>query len=788
MRVSLCLLLGLLALPAYGQPDTEKNIAIPPELISIVVAVTLNESKKGDFFIYATADGDYLIKTTDLQAMGVHDITSKVLTIGDADYFSVKSIADFNVSFDENNLLLKIISAPKLLHKNIINLSARRQKHVLKPENSSAFINYRIGYNRADSNSDSYNLAAETGVRVLDTLFLSNFSHLQNAQGSQSVRLMSSITHDWREDLTRLTAGDFFASSGDLGSTLNLGGLSFSKRYSIDPYFIKRPTAELAGAVATPSEADIYLDDVHLRNVKLSPGEFQLQNLNSFGGSRNIRVIIKDTYGREQEINQDYYFAEAPLSRGLHEYSYNIGSVRLDYGNASSHYGKLATSLYHRYGLNDNLTLGLRAESMGANVNAGPQVLLRTDQVGVISAAMAASHAPELGSGLAGQLGYSYRRGDFNTKLLLRKAQKNYILANSHVTTSQPDINVIAGVSYGSSSVGIWGLNYNTSSQYDGTDYRTTSLSYSKALFNKVSLTGTLTHLSTQSSSVNSSENSFFIGVSYYPQNNLAVRATHHEKGQTQTDTLQISKNPPLGEGWGYRVRDESISSESRHSNMLDSYVQWNAKHGTVSANYRSDGGSDSYQTALTGAVGYIDGKFGFSRPIYDSFGLVRVGDLEGVRISRNNQVVGKTNADGEVFIPNMGSYLENQISIDDKDIPIDYEFKVKEIYVAPGFRSGALINFNIKRIQAISGRLKISTENGLKILENKDIRLVDMVSGSSLADPVVVGKGGEFYIEDIKAGLYQGSVANSGKTCIFNLVIPENREFFTELGDVICE
>jgi outer membrane usher protein FimD/PapC len=220
----------------------------------------------------------------------------------------------------------------------------------------------------------------------------------------------------------------------------------------------------------------------------------------------------------------------------------------------------------------------------------------------------------------------------------------------------------------------------------------------------------------------------------------------------------------------------------------VDSYLQWNAKHGIVSASYQSSGSNETYQATLAGAVGYIDGKFGFSRPIYDSFGLVKLGDLAGVRVSSNNQVIGKTNASGEVFVPNMGSYLENQISIDDKDIPIDYEFKVKEVYVSPGLRSGSLIKFNITRIQAISGRLKIRTETGLKALENNEMKLFDRVSGSAVSEVVVVGKGGEFYIEDIKAGVYEANVAYNSKTCIFNLVIPENREYFTELGDIICE
>lgn len=128
MRVSLCLLLGLSVLPAYAEADAEKhrlntelktnkNSVKTPGLVNVVVSVTLNESKKGDFFIYVTGDGDYLVKVSDLAAMDVRGINSEKLTIENIDYFSLKSITGFNISFDENNLALKIISAPALLNK-----------------------------------------------------------------------------------------------------------------------------------------------------------------------------------------------------------------------------------------------------------------------------------------------------------------------------------------------------------------------------------------------------------------------------------------------------------------------------------------------------------------------------------------------------------------------------------------------------------------------------------------------------------------------------------------------
>jgi outer membrane usher protein len=52
---------------------------------------------------------------------------------------------------------------------------------------------------------------------------------------------MSNVTYDRRNEQQRIVVGDFIASSGDLGSSINLGGLSFSKIYAMNPYFIKNP-------------------------------------------------------------------------------------------------------------------------------------------------------------------------------------------------------------------------------------------------------------------------------------------------------------------------------------------------------------------------------------------------------------------------------------------------------------------------------------------------------------------------------------------------------------------
>lgn len=213
-----------------------------------------------------------------------------------------------------------------------------------------------------------------------------------------------------------------------------------------------------------------------------------------------------------------------------------------------------------------------------------------------------------------------------------------------------------------------------------------------------------------------------------------------------------------------------------------------NTKQAVLTANYQTLQGQDKYQLSAAGAIGYVAGSTGFSRPIYDSFGLVRLEGLPDVRVLQNNQLMGKTNADGEVFVPNMGAYLDNQISVDDRDIPIDYSLKARDLYVAPGWRSGSLIKFDVRRIRAISGKLKISTDNTLKPLAYHEIVITRAKSGSDSKKVLLTGKGGEFYIEDIEPDSYTGSVGTGKDMCEFSFIVPESTESFIQLKDTICE
>jgi len=179
-----------------------------------------------------------------------------------------------------------------------------------------------------------------------------------------------------------------------------------------------------------------------------------------------------------------------------------------------------------------------------------------------------------------------------------------------------------------------------------------------------------------------------------------------------------------------------------------------------------------------------VGGAFGLSRPINDSFGLVTVDNLAGVRVYQNNQEVGRTDARGRVFVPEMGSYVENQISIADKDVPMEYSLGEVSRLVSPPLRSGSVIRFEARKYRAVTGKLYAIVDGRIRPVEYHEIRT--MVDGKELSFPT--GKGGEFYLENLQPGTYGATFEFEGRKCAVELKVPEAEETIVDLGGIACE
>jgi outer membrane usher protein FimD/PapC len=320
--------------------------------------------------------------------------------------------------------------------------------------------------------------------------------------------------------------------------------------------------------------------------------------------------------------------------------------------------------------------------------------------------------------------------------------------------------------------------------KYVGQSRQVDTVSYSRTFRHSSTLVASFRKIRDENSS-----SEVFLGITYYPKPDLSMSAGYKRSGGTNTETLQAQKNSPAGEGCGYRVSLERSDSQTVSSTSINPFFQYNARYGVYSGEYRgafhdAGGKEEMYNLTASGGIVYVGETIGLSRPVTDSFGLVKVDGLKDVRVYLNHQEIGRTDAGGKVFLPTLGSYEENRVSISDKDIPIEYSLPEISRYVSPPLRSGSLIRFEAKKIQAVTGKINVRTEGGIRPVEYSEV----MMRGKGKEAAFPTGRGGEFYLENVDPGEYEGSFVFKGKTCTIGLVIPKSEEMIVDLGSLVCE
>lgn len=778
----------------------------------IVARIILNKEDKGDFFVHEGERGDFLVKIGDLKTIGFRSPVGVISMLDGDPYLSLRSMKDVEFIFNESTLSIEVTANPTALGMEIIDFQPERLEKVYYPSDSSLFLNYGANFQAGNGFSfTDFNLTNQLGIRAGDILFLSDSYFSKDNTKEKFTRLQSSFIYDDRNTLRRLSVGDFFATSGELGSSLNLGGISFSKVYNMDPYFIYYPTLNLAGQVAMPSEAKFYLNGMLIKTQSLSPGEFELRNITPYGAAGTLDVVLRDAFGREQRLDYPFYFADAMLLKeGFHEYSYNLGFTREDYGARSNRYSRLVFSAFHRYGFTDTLTMGLHGETKSDLFNLGTEMKFVAGHVGLFSLSFAGSLGRSSSRGVAGTAAYAYQGLNFGARLSITGYTRNYAVVADTLTGEKTKYSAGCGMSYGNPLLGTLSLDFTTIRKYLGEDRDAGTLSYTRNITSRTSITATYRRIKE-----NGYSNEFLISLNFTPKHKLFVSSRYEKTEEGNMAVVSVQKNPPVGEGLSYRASISRTDIKGGTTWTVSPYLQYNGRYGIYEGGFEGKtygGERDSqYRLSASGAFVYVGNTFGVTRPVYDSFALVNVGGLKDVKVLMNSEEVGTTDSSGKLFVPNLNSYTQNQLAIQDKEIPMEYYIsKIKKL-VSPPLRSGSCIPFVIKKFQPISGRLAIRINGELKPVEFQEVYLT--VKDKEITFPT--GSGGEFDIDlsqsdvfkkvleqeesgcdsisdnmscFLKPGTYQASVMHDGKRLPFSLTIPDSTDPIVDLGQIVVD
>lgn len=796
-----CLAMGPQA--SWSAADAVGATADAVQSMTMVVRVQLNTLDKGDLFVERTPAGDFLVKVQDLKAMGFKDPTGAPTVIDGEPYLSLGSMRGVMFDFQEKGLVLSLTAQPDLLSGSSFAMKGQRSRvRAAAAQVDSAFANYALTAAGGDASPGEVGFSGEAGWRHGDYLLLSDGNTIQTANGGRKfVRLTTSLTHDDRDKLRRTVVGDFFTPSRDFSTGVGLGGISVSKLYGLNPYFVQFPMQSVGGTVALPSDLEVYLDGQRIRTERLQPGAFELRDILAYGGARNVQLVLRDSFGRTQQLSYSFYFSDQPLRKGLHEYSYNIGAIRRGYGSQSNRYGPGAFTMFHRYGFGDSLTLGLRAEGTRELLNAGPSATVVLGSAGVLGLALAGSSIAGH-HGVSGLASYTYQNKAWSLGASLRRDWADYASLGDPPTVTNRKAEGTVSASYFLAQRGTLSLSHGFVSTRDEMASasatparpfdvvaldrrRITTLSYSVPLVSgRATFSASLSHIKEKSTT----RNEVTMGVIVFLEKDYSSAANYRSDKSSNSETIQFTKNQPIGEGLGFNLTGDRVVNPGGESLLFKSSLQYNAPAAILRADLGRSHDQvgrnlDDYRVSVAGGVGYAAGRVGFGRPVSGGFGIVTVGKLAGVAVSVNGQPVGTTNDQGEMFVPTLIPYFDNDVSIAPETVPIDYLIAAGTKTLSPSSHGGTLIDFGVKKLQAFSGKLKSGQPGAMKPVEFQEIT-IEAEGGKQSFE---TGRGGEFYLENFKPGTYRATVEVQGKPCLFDVVIPASAETFVELGELRC-
>jgi outer membrane usher protein len=580
---------------------------------------------------------------------------------------------------------------------------------------------------------------------------------------------------DDRPRLRRWVVGDHVVTSDVLGGSLVLGGVSVSREFALDPYVARFPTVGLSGAALTPSTADVYVNGVLIRREDLPPGPFDLRNLPVPTGSASAKVVLRDAFGREREISSTFYIASTVLARGVQDYSYTLGFQRDNLGTESGDYGRLGFLGMHRLGVTDWLTPGLRLELGTELASGGPVLALRLPFGEVELAAAGSREKARLGT--AASVAYLYSARPISFGLSLQARSDQYATLSLRAADDRPrlDTSGFVGTELGSRAT--------VTVQYRRLDARDRGLEERVSTFwtvrlgprTSLFLTGAHTR---EPGHAHGWEGS--AGLTYAFGERTIASVSYERRGDQGTATAQIQQSLPLGTGWGYRLQASAGDDDFHQGNGL---LQYQGPWGRYEASYQRQDGHDGTSLSVAGGVVLIGGGVHLTRPVEDSFALIRVSGVEGVRGYLSNQEVGRTNARGELLVPNLLPYYGNRIGISDQDIPLDYTVGATERVVASPLRGGAVVAFPVKPIRAIIGRLLVERAGGVAPPAYGQLSVT--ADGEPFESPI--GEEGEFYLDGLPPGRHPAVITHPTLGCRFTLEVPGEAPPILDVGAVTC-
>lgn len=731
-----------------------------------VLEIVVNSVPGGEAFVTLRGN-DVLVPVSALTSAGLQEFGGRRERLNTTEVVSLASLApDVTFRIDEANLRLLLTVPPELFRGSVRDLGSGAPAGLEFRTDPSAYVNYSLRYSR----NNSVDLFTESVMSVNGMSFYNALTANQRA----TTRGVTSLTYDDRPRMRRWTFGDAFAYGGPLGGDAWLAGVTFAKEYGIDPYFVRFPTLSLSTPIATPSVMEVYVNGQVVQQEPVAPGRLDIRNVPLTLGRNDARIIVRDAFGGTRELTSTYYLSASALAPGLHDYQYSVGFRREGVGTSNWDYRTPAVVARHRVGVTSSLTLGARAESdFGDVLSVGPTINLRLP-FGDFEGAGSASRTDK-GWGAAALGGFSFTTRTFSTGGSITLASNRYATLSSIDTddTSVRQVNLFASSHLGGPI---------TMTVQHAFDERLNDVSRTRTGVLSTIRLGRRMELAVSATRVldeKGRDRELYAGLTYLFKRASMSLSHRNDRRNGSRFALDAQQPAPVGVGYGAQFRVESGDG----GDQLTGAARYQSAHGVYEVRQERFGEHTESSVSAMGAIVAIGGSVHATRPVTESFALVRVPGVEGVRAYASNQEIGRTDKKGNLLIPNLQAYYGNILGIDDADVPLLYSVANVRKLLAPPYRGGAVAEFPVERVQRIMGRIVLLGDESRRQVAYGQLDV--KIGSEAVSSPL--GADGGFYFENLTPGRYPAVVEYRNGQCIAELVVPSSDELTVKLGEIEC-
>lgn len=648
-------------------------------------------------------------------------------------------------TLDLKNQVLRVTVVDSLLMPTLLLPVGREgaEDHRVIESGTGATLNYDIvnrfasGQTGANGSLD-FRVFAPWGVTSSDWLASAGASS-GSTGANRAIRLDSAYSFADANSLRRYSIGDYITSGLSWTRPVRMEGAQIRSDFSMRPDLITFPMPSAAGSAAVPSTVSVLADGNLMVSSQVNPGPFQTPQLPVVSGAGTISMTVTNALGQQVTVTQSFYASSELLAPGLKTFAGQVGLVRLNWGEASDQYGKLAGAALYRRGLTRKFTIEGSAEGTQGMFMAGAGGVAQIGNLGVLNFAAAAS-AGSTDPGVQLSAGAQRIGRVFSIGASAIVADSNYRDVASMNGDGVPRKQLSGFTSvflrrFGSAGLAYAGVDMDTPPA--PAQLNTATAEHSHVISANYSLQ--FHHASIFANefkdlSGTSNTNGLQVGLTIPFGRRSSVAVSGASDGTAQ---VQVQKSAAEIGDWGY----EGYLSTGSSSHEFGE-VQYKSPVGLFTAGVDDTAGLTTLQTESQAAISFVDGRLFPSNTIYDSFAVVDTSTIPHVRVLQENRNVGTTNSSGKLLVPDMRSFDLNHISIDATDIPADVTLDNPSRQLRPQDRSGVVIRFPIKFSHG--ALLRLVDAAGLPIPLGSTARL----QATGVAVPI--GYDGDAYVEDL--------------------------------------